>query len=220
MGAIRFKTVVFDLDGTLADTAPDLAVSLNAMLTRLGRSTVTVNDVRQMLGEGVHMLVRRGLMATGGVSDALLADSFPPFVEHYEAHIADHCRPWPGADRMLTRLAVDGVSLALCTNRLEGLAQQFLHAIGWEKRFAAIVCGDTLPVRKPDPAPLLEAIRRAGGGPAAFVGDTAVDIATAKAADIPCVIVSIADGYGAEHVSGERRVIHHFDDLAGALAEL
>ena len=217
MTAIRFKTVVFDLDGTLADTAPDLTAALNHALGELGRPPVPAEDVRHMVGHGAKALLRKGLAATGAVSEALVDEGFPIFLAHYEAHIADHSRPFPGVEQALAALEAAGIAIAICTNKLEGLTHEFLKAVGWEGRFAAVVGGDTLSVRKPDPAPLLEAIARAGGGPAAFVGDSITDTDTAKAAGVPCVALSVgfADRPAAE--LGADRVIDHWDELLQTL---
>ncbi|HLZ78043.1 MAG TPA: phosphoglycolate phosphatase, partial [Sphingomonas sp.] len=187
----RFRTVVFDLDGTLADTAPDLTAALNHALGAFGRPPVPAEDVRHMVGHGVRALLRNGLTATGECTEELIDKGFPIFFHYYEAHIADHTRPFPGVEEALAALEADGVKIAICTNKLEALTHELLAALGWDGRFAAVIGGDTLPVRKPDPAPLFEAIKRAGGdGPAAFVGDSITDADTARAAQLPCVALS------------------------------
>ncbi len=220
MTALRFKTVVFDLDGTLADTAPDLTAALNHALGEMGRPPVPADDVRHMVGHGARALLHKGLSATGEVSETLVERGFPIFLAHYEAHIADLTRPFPGVERALATLEAEGVALAICTNKLEALTRRFLAEIGWEGRFAAIVGGDTLAVRKPDPAPLREAIARAGGGPAAFVGDSITDTDTARAAAIPCVALSFGFSDRPAGELGANRVIDHWDELVGALAAL
>jgi len=216
----RFRTVVFDLDGTLADTAPDLTAALNHALGEMGRPPVPAEDVRHMVGHGARALLQKGLAATGAVSEALVEQGFPIFLAHYEAHIADLTRPFPGVEQALDALAADGVRLAVCTNKLESLTHKFIAAIGWEGRFAAIVGGDTLAVRKPDPAPLFEAIARAGGGPAAFVGDSITDTDTAKAAHIPCVALSFGFADRPAGELGADRVIDHWDELIQTLSEM
>ena len=220
MTAIRFKTVVFDLDGTLADTAPDLTAALNHALGELGRPPVPAEDVRHMVGHGAKALLRKGLAATGAVSEALVDEGFPIFLAHYEAHIADHSRPFPGVEQALAALEAAGIAIAICTNKLEGLTHEFLKAVGWEGRFAAVVGGDTLSVRKPDPAPLLEAIARAGGGPAAFVGDSITDTDTAKAAGVPCVALSVGFADRPIDELGADRVIDHWDELLQTLEDM
>lgn len=221
MTAIRFRTVVFDLDGTLADTAPDLTAALNHALGTLGRPAIPAQDVRHMVGHGARALLRKGLAATGTCSDELIERGFPIFIDYYEAHIADHSRPFEGVERTLVALEAAGVTIAVCTNKLEGLTHRFLAAMGWEGRFAAIVGGDTLPVRKPDPAPLLEAIARAGGHqPAAFVGDSITDTDTARAARLPCVALSFGFSDRPASELGADRLIDHWDELIPALASL
>jgi phosphoglycolate phosphatase len=220
MTRLRFQTVVFDLDGTLADTAPDLTEALNVTLERFGRARVPAADVRPMVGHGAKALLHKGFAATGTVSDALVDEGFPLFLEYYEAHVADHSRPWDGVETTLAALEAQGVTLAICTNKLEALTHRFLAAVGWTDRFAAVVGGDTLPVRKPDPAPLLLAIERAGGGAAAFVGDSITDTDTARAAHIPCVALSFGFSDRPADQLGADRLIDHFSDLIPALGAL
>jgi phosphoglycolate phosphatase len=220
MTSLRFRTVVFDLDGTLVDTAPDLTAALNHALGALGRPPVSAESVRAMVGHGARALLQKGLDATGGATPALVEEGFPVFLAHYEAHIADGSRPYPGLELQLDRLAGTGVSLAICTNKLEGLARRLVSALGWEGRFAAIVGGDTLPERKPDPRPVWEAVARAGGGPAAFVGDSITDTTAARNASLPCVAVTFgfSDRFPAE--LGADRLIDRYDELWDALARL
>jgi phosphoglycolate phosphatase len=220
MTALRFRTVAFDLDGTLADTAPDLTDALNHALGALGRPSVPANAVRAMVGHGARALLRKGLDATGGGDEAMVEAGFPIFLDWYEAHVADRSRPFPGVESALDALAVDGIALAICTNKLEALARKFVCAIGWEGRFAAIVGGDTLAVRKPDPAPLLAAIEAAGGGPAAFVGDSITDTDTARAASVPCVALSFGFSDRPPEQLGADRLIDHWDELIPALRSL
>ena len=220
MTSLRFKTVVFDLDGTLADTSPDLTAALNHALGELGRPPVPAEDVRHMVGHGARALLSKGLAASGDVSEALVDEGFPIFLAHYEAHIADHSRPFPGVEQALAGLEADGVALAICTNKLERLTHLFVAAMGWQGRFAAIVGGDTLPVRKPDPAPLLEAIARAGGGPAAFVGDSITDTDTARAAGVACIALSFGFADRPAGELGADRVIDHWEELVETLGAL
>ncbi len=220
MDRFPFRTVAFDLDGTLADTAPDLTAALNHSLRHLGRPPVPAEAVRHMVGHGARALLTTGLAATGTMTPELVEQGFPIFLDYYESHIADGTRPFHGVEAALDALAERGVALAICTNKFERLARQLIDALGWHDRFAAIVGGDTLPVRKPDPAPLHAAIECAGGGPAAFVGDSITDTLTAVAAKIPCVAVSFgfADRPPAE--LGADVLIDRFDELLPALARL
>ncbi|WP_380876940.1 phosphoglycolate phosphatase, bacterial [Sphingomonas sp. DBB INV C78] len=215
-----FAVVAFDLDGTLADTAPDLTSALNHALGQLGRPPIAAEEVRHMVGHGARALLRKGLAATGDVSEDLIEQGFPIFLEYYEAHIADHTRPFEGLEAALDQLAARGVKLAVCTNKLEGLSRELIDTLGWNHRFVSLVGGDTLPVRKPDPAPLFEAIARAGGGRAAFVGDSITDTDTARAAGIPCVAVTFGFSDRPANQLGADALIDHFDDLIPALERL
>ena len=118
---IPFDVVAFDLDGTLADTAPDLAASLNHALVRLGRREVPTDSVRALVGYGGRALLRRGLAATGESSEALVEEGFPIFVDHYLAHICVGTRPYDGVEAALDELKAQGVRIALCTNKAEAM---------------------------------------------------------------------------------------------------
>jgi phosphoglycolate phosphatase len=225
MSSFPFDVVAFDLDGTLADTAPDLTAALNHALGAMGRPAVPAEDVRHMVGHGARALLQKGLAATGGMTEALVDQGFPIFMDHYVAHIADHTRAFPGIEAALDALAARGVKLAVCTNKLEGLARQLVDALGWGDRFAAIVGGDTLPVRKPDPAPLFEAIARAGGGQIgnmrpAYVGDSITDTDTGRNAGIPTVAVTFGFSDRPPEQLGATALIDHFDELIPTLERL
>jgi len=220
MGQIPFDVVVFDLDGTLADTALDLTASLNHALGELGRPSIPADDVRRMVGHGARALLRKGLAATGEVDDALIEQAFPLLVGYYEDHIADHTKPFDGVETALDALDAQRVKLAICTNKLEGLTLGLVAALGWQDRFAAIVGGDTLAQRKPDPAPVHEAIRRAGGGRAAFVGDSISDTDAARAAGIPCVALTFGFSDRPADQLGANALIDHYDQLLPALERL
>jgi len=220
MGQIPFDIVIFDLDGTLADTAFDLAAALNHALQRMGRPPIPAEEVRHMVGHGARALLRKGLAATGEVNEALVEQGFPFFLDYYEAHIADHSRAFDGVEAALDRLEMMGVRLAICTNKLEGLTHGLVAALGWQDRFHAIVGGDTLPQRKPDPAPVHEAITRAGGGRAAFVGDSINDTQAARAAGIPCVALTFGFSDRPAEQLGATALIDHYDQLLPVLERI
>ncbi|ARS26281.1 phosphoglycolate phosphatase [Sphingomonas sp. KC8] len=220
MNDFPFSVVAFDLDGTLADTAPDLTAALNHALGELGRPPIAAADVRHMVGHGARALLQKGLSATGDVNEALIERGYPIFLDHYHAHIADHSYPFEGLEAALDTLAARGVKLAVCTNKLESLGHELIGALGWRDRFVSLVGGDTLAVRKPDPAPLFEAITRAGGGRAAFVGDSITDTDTARAAGIPCVAVTFGFSDRPAEQLGADALIDHYDQLIPALERL
>jgi phosphoglycolate phosphatase len=220
MGHIPFDIVVFDLDGTLADTAPDLTAALNHALAAMGRPPIPADQVRHMVGHGARELLRKGLTVTGAVSEDLIERAFPIFLDYYQAHIADHTRLFEGVEAALASLDAQGVRLAICTNKLEVLTHDLIAALGWTGRFDAIVGGDTLPQRKPDPAPVHEAIKRAGGGRAAFVGDSISDTDAARAAGIPCVALTFGFSDRPANQLGATALIDHYDRLLPTLERL
>jgi phosphoglycolate phosphatase len=173
-----------------------------------------------MVGHGVRVLLRNGLAATGGASEALIDRGFPIFFDYYEQHIADASHPFDGVEIALDALAAQGVRLAICTNKPEVLARDLVAALGWQERFAAIVGGDTMPQRKPDPAPVHEAIRQSGGGRAVFVGDSISDTDAARAAGIPCVALTFGYSDRPADQLGATALIDHFDQLLPALEQL
>ena len=220
MGQVPFDVVVFDLDGTLADTALDLAASLNHALVALDRAPVTVDQVRRMVGHGARALMTKGLAATGIVNDALVDRGFALLLDYYAAHIADHSKPYAGVEAALDALEKDGVRLAICTNKPEARTHALIEAFGWQGRFAGVVGGDTLPQCKPDPAPVHETIRRAGGGRAAFVGDSISDTGAARAAGLPCVALTFGYSDRPADQLGATALIDHWDELLPTLARL
>ena len=215
--------VVFDLDGTLAETAGDLMGALNHVLSLDGLPPLPVEQARSLLGAGGRALIRRGFTAAGRPLDEdRLEDLFRLFLAFYEAHIADHSHLYPGVVEALDRLEARGYAFAVCTNKMEAAAKRLLAALGVADRFRAICGQDTFAVFKPQAGALLGTIARAGGDPArcVMVGDSHTDIDTAKAARVPCVAVDF--GYTDRPVGefGPDRVISHFDALADAVAEL
>ena len=216
-------TVVFDLDGTLVDTAPDLVDTLNVVFARAGLPPVPFATARNMIGGGARAMIERSLKAEGRPLIAAEIDTlFGHFIDHYTAHIADRSRPFPGLQAALERLAARGCPLAICTNKVEALSLQLLAALDLAKHFAAICGPDTLGTQKPDPEMLRQTIVRAGGRPdcAVMVGDSATDIDTARAAGIP--IVAVEFGYTEIPVAelGPDKIIGHFDELPGAIFDL
>ena len=211
--------VVFDLDGTLVDTAPDLCAALNHALGVLGRPGIDAATVRHLVGHGARALIERGLAETGGGDEASIARALPAFLDYYADHIADGSRPFDGTEAALDALAAAGVVAAICTNKPVALAVQLVDALGWSGRFAAVLGGDSLPVKKPDGAHVLATVAAAGGDAsgAIFVGDTAVDVAAARAAGLPVVVVSFGFAAVTAGTLGADAVIDHFDALLPAL---
>lgn len=220
MSRFPFDVVVFDLDGTLADTALDLAAALNHTLGRLGRPAVPPDSVRKLVGQGARMLLRRALAASGGASQPLIEEGYAIFIEYYGANICVATTPYPALEPALDALTKRGVALAVCTNKPERLTYGLLDALRWSARFQAVVGADTLATRKPDPAPLIEAIARAGGGRAVLVGDSSVDAETAKAAGLPFVAVSFGFSDRPVEQLGAAAIIDRYDELIGTLERI
>jgi phosphoglycolate phosphatase len=220
MARFPFDVVVFDLDGTLADTAPDLAAALNHTLTALGRPIVDPESVRHLVGQGAKALLRKGLAASGAADESLVERGFPIYLDYYAANICVGTACYPAIEEAMERLAGRGAKLAICTNKPERLTHLLIEALGWTGRFAAIVGADTLAVRKPLPLPLLEAIARAGGGRAVFVGDSIVDADTARAAGVPFVAVSFGYSDRPAEQLGAEAVIDSYAELMVTLERL
>ncbi len=215
--------VVFDLDGTLVDTAPDLVATLNTILAREGLPPVDYEAARNMVGGGARVMLERGLAAAGRLPPVAAIDVLTRnFIDHYAAHIADTSRPFPGAEAALDALAERGYRLAVCTNKLEWLSVRLLDALGLSKRFSAICGADTFGISKPDPQILLRTVDSAGatGNAAVMVGDSLTDIATARAANIPVIAVDF--GYTDTPVAtlAPDRIISRFADLPDAVFAL
>ena len=213
-------TIIFDLDGTLIDTAPDLIATLNAIMMREGLAEVPFETARAFIGGGARPMIERGLTAGGRKPVPDLVDRlFREFLEHYSDHIADRSRPFPGLEAALDALANRDCRLAVCTNKLERLSRKLLDKLDLSSRFAAICGQDTFDVQKPDPRALQNTITAAGGTAirSFMVGDSATDIRAAQAAGIPVVAVDF--GYTDHPVSefSPDRIIGHFDELIGAL---
>jgi phosphoglycolate phosphatase len=216
-------TIVFDLDGTLIDTAPDLIDTLNAIFKREGWPAVPYDVARAHIGGGAKMMIARGIAAEGiAVAPARLEQLFADFITHYSEHIADRSRPFPGLTEALDDLEMRGFRLAVCTNKLERLSVLLLKQLNLADRFAFICGQDTFGTQKPDPAVLHRTITAAGGEYARsiMVGDSITDIRTARAAGIPVIAVDF--GYTDKPVSklGPDRIISHFAQLKSAIAAI
>jgi phosphoglycolate phosphatase len=216
-------TVVFDLDGTLVDTAPDLINALNFILSREGLPAVPLKSARNMIGAGARKLLERGLELDGRhLAPKDLDRLTNDFIAHYAAHIADESRPFEGVEDALDDLSARGCRFAVCTNKLEGLSKLLLDELGLSSRFSAICGADTFGVSKPDPAILQQTVARAGGRLAStvMVGDAGTDIGVARRANVP--VVGVDFGYTDVPMAELKpnRLIGHMRDLAAAVESL
>jgi phosphoglycolate phosphatase len=217
------RTVVFDLDGTLVDTAPDLISALNYILDREGMPPVPLHSARNMIGAGVRKLIERGLELEGREANpsdiTRLTDDF---VAYYAEHIADSSRPFEGLETALDDLLTRGYRFAVCTNKLEWLSKLLLDRLGLSARFAAICGADTFGVSKPDPAILRQTVARAGGdiASAIMVGDAGTDIGVARRAGVP--VIGVSFGYTEVPIADLKpdRLIQHMNELPGAVESL
>lgn len=216
------RFAIFDLDGTLVDSLPDLLRSLNQVLARHGRRVLAPAEVRMMVGDGVHKLVDRGFEATGEPAGAALDGLVDEFMGFYGGHTIDESRPFPGAEAVLARLAGDGWKLAVCTNKPYQASVEMLDGLGLAQYLAVITGGDSTPYKKPDPRHVLATVDALGATPAqtVFVGDSPNDAEAAKAAGLPLVLVTF--GYTRVPVSelGADALVDDFADLPAALAGL
>jgi phosphoglycolate phosphatase len=188
--------VVFDLDGTLVDTAPDLWRATNHVLTSYGRRGITLPEVRDFVGYGARALISRGLKATGEAGDRLTVEAlYADFVAHYGEHLAEESEPFPGAVALLDELKALGFCLAVCTNKLERLSVKLLEALGLAKYFDVVVGPDTVGIAKPDPAIYRETLSRMPTtiDRSVMIGDSETDVLTARAAGVP--VIGVTFGY-------------------------
>jgi phosphoglycolate phosphatase len=216
-------TVVFDLDGTLVDTAPDLVAAANHVLAHVGAEPVTVEQLKVWVGSGARRMIVEGLNHRGlSLDEPAVDELFERFLTFYEANIAIDSRPFDGARETLQKLRNNNVRLAICTNKREALSRMLLDALDLTSYFDAIAGRDTFPVYKPDPGHLLGTIQMANGTPtrAVMIGDSQTDIETAKQAQIP--VIAVTHGYTLQPVETYQpdQVIDHFADLETALNAL
>jgi phosphoglycolate phosphatase len=213
-------TIVFDLDGTLVDTAPDLIDTLNVIFAREDVPPVPYDTARNLIGGGARAMIARGLEAEGRVlAPAKIEQIFADFIAYYSEHIADRSRPFPGLVDALDVLASRGCRLAVCTNKLEGLSRILLGKLDLADRFVAICGQDTFGIQKPDPEVLRRTIAAAGGRTqhAIMIGDSLTDVRTARAAGVPVIAVDF--GYSEKPIAecAPDRLISHFTQLPGAI---
>lgn len=216
-------TIVFDLDGTLVETAPDLVATTNAVLARYDITPVDRAFLATAVGRGARAMISRVLdHQSVAYDEAGLETLYQDFIAHYAENIAVHSQPFPNLLATLDTLAARGFVFAVCTNKLEALSRRLLDALEMTARFAAIAGPDTVGASKPDPAHLLGAIRLAGGTPerAVMVGDSAPDIDAAKAAGIPSIAVTFGYTPVPARDLGADRLIDDFSELADAVDAL
>ena len=213
-------SVIFDLDGTLVESAPDLAATANELLRRRGRDEVTIDQVRHMVGKGARALMSQAMSVTGEPATAIELDELlREFLRYYGDHIADSSHTFPGAIEAMDQLKEAGCKMAVCTNKFEGLSRKLLESLKIIDYFDDVVGSDTLFVRKPNPGHILGTLERIGGTPenAVMVGDSSNDIDAAKAAGVKSVAVTFGYSDTPTEELGADVVINKFSDLCPQL---
>ncbi|MCB1381930.1 MAG: phosphoglycolate phosphatase [Notoacmeibacter sp.] len=213
--------ILFDLDGTLVDTAPDLLDAVDAAIATDGLKPVNRTTMRGYTGHGGRAMLERAYQLAGRkLATDRREELLAVFLDHYITAMPGRSRPFDGAVEAMDRLAKAGHPLAVCTNKMEALAVRLIDSLGLASRFAAICGADTFGWRKPDPRHITSTIGRAGGDPSVglMIGDTRTDIEAAKAAGIP--VVAVAFGYSPEPLAPMQPslIIRHYDELTADLA--
>lgn len=214
------ETVIFDLDGTLADTSKDLLAAANACFRQMGEGDVLTGADAGVALRGGKFMLRAGLVRLGRPDESVVEAYYPVLLEAYAGALDTHTVFYDGALEAVEALKADGFGVGICTNKPEGLALELMRRMGALERFGALVGADTIAVRKPDPAPLFEAARRLGGDPkrCLLVGDSDTDRNTARAAGVPSVLVTFGPSGEDMAALEPEALLHDYADLP-ALAQ-
>ena len=217
------RTVIFDLDGTLADTSADMIAAANACFRARGHGDV-LDPARDALTafHGGRAMLREGFARLGVGGTVEIETEYSRFLEYYGSAIAVHSRLYPGARAAVEVLAAEGTALGICTNKPQALAEALLSELGLRDAFASLIGADTLPQRKPDPAPYLAAVAGAGGrlSRSMLIGDTATDRECARAAGVPVAQVTFGpEQRGIARLEPEA-MLDHFDNLPALVREV
>ena len=213
--------ILFDLDGTLIDSAPDLVGTLNIILKRHGRTTLTISAVKKLVGNGARALLERGFKEPGAPAENLDALTVE-FIETYVPNCAVLSRPFSGVIDTLDTFANSGYRMAVCTNKPQAPSETILTELGLMQYFEVVVGGDFFPMRKPDPQHLLGALQLmdAPENPAIMVGDSYNDVASARNAGMPVIVVTYGYTTTPAHKLGGDILVDHFSDIVTAVARL
>jgi phosphoglycolate phosphatase len=213
---------VFDLDGTLVDSLPDMLLAMNKLLADLGRADAAPEQICEWVGDGASVLVERALAASGGMPNRSLSDLTAAYIAHYRGHAAHGSKPYPGVVETLERLTLAGHPMGVCTNKPYALAVELLEGLDMLRHFQAVLGGDSVPDKKPHPGHVTATLAalKAEGRRAVMVGDTKNDVLSARGAGIPVVAVSFGYGKINAHDLGADAVIDFFPLLPGVAAAL
>ena len=223
IGANPFQALIFDLDGTLIDSAPDVCASVNWVLVETGRRELTLAETKGMVGWGGRVLVEKALALTGEPGTPEDIDrALDAFLFTYAAHPADHTTVFPGAIKALKKFKADGVKMGICTNKPTATTPPVLKAMGLEGYFDVISCGDAVPHKKPDGRHVSLVVEGLGATieTTAMVGDSESDFSAAIDAGIKSVAVTFGYAHAPVDTLGADALIGHFDELLGALRKI
>jgi len=213
--------LIFDLDGTLVDTAPDLLGALNAVLVDAGQPPVALADMRHLVGFGARALIANALERTGAAGEPQQIDAMKEaFLAYYRGHIAELTRPYPGVEETLAGLKADGARMGVLTNKPHDLTLLLMGKLGLDKYFAAVFGQGRMPYTKPDARIFRDVVEAVGGAGALMIGDSITDVLTARAGGAPVVLVSY--GYTPEpaRTLGADAVVDRFSDVPEAARRL
>lgn len=218
------ETVIFDLDGTLADTSADLIAAANLCFARRGLGALLDAEADKLTAfHGARAMLRLGFSrVNGGLGETEVDRDYPYFLQVYAENIDRETVLYPGAEAAVRDLLATGAKVGICTNKPEGLAETLMERLGVRDLFGSLIGADTLPVRKPDPEPYRESVRRAGGDPAQsiLIGDTETDVNTARAAGVPVVLVAFGpEGPGISRLRPDA-MLKGYPDLPEVAARL
>ena len=210
------QTLVFDLDGTLIDSAPDIHLAANDLMASIGQPAFGLSEIKSFIGNGVPVLVERVMAARALPSDQH-AKLVARFMEFYSAEVVRLTRPYPHVKAALDDLLAQGCRLGICTNKPEEPTRRILTSLGLSRYFSAVVGGDSLPTRKPSPEPLLHTMTLLGAADCIYVGDSEIDAETAERAGVPFILFT--EGYRKSDVQkiNHRAAFDDFQALPGLI---
>lgn len=213
MAENSFDIIGFDLDGTLIETSGDLAIAVNHAIGTIGLPAFPVEEIRIFVGRGARVMLARALKAAGRDEPELVDRLLPLLLDHYASQLSVHSHVYPGLIDAIEALKATGLRLAVCTNKIQRFTLPLLRDLRLDHYFDAIICGDSTPALKPDPAPLRAMIEQAGGGRCLFVGDSSNDMRAARALNVPSIAVTFGYPDFPPDALGANAVIEHYDEL-------